>query len=347
MGKGLYIGKEFDPKSGTLGARVELEPSDLVTHGLIVGMTGSGKTGLAVALIEELLLQGVPVLAIDPKGDLGNLLLLFQGLDAPSFAPWIDPDAARREGKDLQAAAADAAAQWKKGLADWGLGPAEMAELALAREAVIFTPGSEAGVPLNILQSLDPPAVPVRLRGRGPARRDRRLRDRPPRPRGHRRRPAAVERVHPAHAAHRERMAGRARRQPGVADSGGGRPAVRKDGRASPGDRLPAQGAPEPHDGAQQPARLAGVRGLEGGRAAGRGAAAARRRRPPAAVDRLHRAPVRSRAAVRDRPHPEQGEDVGAPAERDFDAAGGRVHRRDLRLLPARTPRTRRPSARC
>jgi hypothetical protein len=160
MSKGLYIGKEFDPRSGTLGARVELEPSDLVTHGLIVGMTGSGKTGMAVALIEELLLQGVPVLAIDPKGDLGNLLLLFQNLDPPSFTPWIDPDAARREGKDLQAAAVDAAAQWKKGLAEWGLGPQEMADLALAREAVIFTPGSEAGIPLNILQSLDPPAVP-------------------------------------------------------------------------------------------------------------------------------------------------------------------------------------------
>jgi hypothetical protein len=160
MGQGLYIGKEFDPKGGTLGARVELEPSDLVTHGLIVGMTGSGKTGMAVALIEELLLKDVPVLAIDPKGDLGNLLLLFQGLDGPSFAPWIDPDTARREGKDLRTAAADAAGQWKRGLAEWGLGPAEMAELALAREAVIFTPGSEAGIPLNILQSLDPPAVP-------------------------------------------------------------------------------------------------------------------------------------------------------------------------------------------
>ena len=160
MGKGLYIGKEFDARSGAIGARVELEPSDLVTHGVIVGMTGSGKTGMAVAMIEELLLQGVPVLAIDPKGDLGNLLLLFQKLDGPSFAPWIDPDAARREGKDLATAAEDTAAQWKKGLADWGLGPNDMADLSLAREAVIFTPGSESGLPLNILEALDPPTVP-------------------------------------------------------------------------------------------------------------------------------------------------------------------------------------------
>jgi hypothetical protein len=160
MGQGLYIGKEFDPATGGLGGRVELDPADLVTHGLIVGMTGSGKTGLGIALIEEVLRKGIPVIAIDPKGDIANLLLLFQGLDAASFAPWIDPEAARREGKAINVAAADAAAQWRRGLAEWELGPSEMGELALAREAVIFTPGSEAGTPLNILQSLDPPGVP-------------------------------------------------------------------------------------------------------------------------------------------------------------------------------------------
>ena len=78
MDSGLYIGKQVDPETGALGSRLELEPSDLLTHGLIVGMTGSGKTGLAIVLLEELLRQGVPVIAIDPKGDLANLLLLFE-----------------------------------------------------------------------------------------------------------------------------------------------------------------------------------------------------------------------------------------------------------------------------
>ncbi len=159
MGDGLYLGKQVNPENGTLGARLDLDPADLLTHGLIVGMTGSGKTGLAIVLIEELLRQGVPVIAIDPKGDLANLLLLFDGLDAASFEPWIDPEAARRDGKDVKTAAADAAVSWKKGLADWGLGPNDIAALRKAHDAVVFTPGSSAGVPLNVLQSLDAPSV--------------------------------------------------------------------------------------------------------------------------------------------------------------------------------------------
>jgi len=160
MPQGLYLGKEVDPRTGALGARVDLDPTDLLTHGLVVGMTGSGKTGLAIALIEEALKQGVPVIAIDPKGDLGNLLLLFENLDAASFAPWIDPDAARREGKEVQAAAAEVAAAWKKGLAEWGLSATDVTAQKKCRDAVIYTPGSTAGVPLNILQSLDAPSVP-------------------------------------------------------------------------------------------------------------------------------------------------------------------------------------------
>jgi Helicase HerA, central domain len=157
--QGLYLGEELKPGAKELGPRLELDPADLLTHGLIVGMTGSGKTGLAIALIEEVLRQGVPVLAIDPKGDLGNLLLLFDDLSPAAFEPWIDPEAARREGKDVKAAAAEAAASWTKGLADWGLGTSDIAALKRSHEAAIYTPGSRSGIPLNVLQSLEAPSV--------------------------------------------------------------------------------------------------------------------------------------------------------------------------------------------
>lgn len=160
MAQGLYLGKEFDSASGATGARLELDPADLLTHGLIVGMTGSGKTGLAIALIEELLRQGTPVLAIDPKGDLANLLLLFDDLAPASFQPWIDPDAARRDGLTVEAAAQQAASSWRQGLADWGLTAGDVARLHAAREAFVYTPGSSAGLALNVLQSLDAPSVP-------------------------------------------------------------------------------------------------------------------------------------------------------------------------------------------
>src|SRR3989475_92153 len=176
MPEGLYLGKEVDPHTGTLGARLDLDPTDLLTHGLVVGMTGSGKTGLAIALIEEALKQGVPVIAIDPKGDLGNLLLLFERLDAASFAPWIDPEAARREGKEVQAAATEVAAAWKKGLAEWGLSGSDVAaekmgalslesvyprkerhELAMALNNLLASPGFETwreGEPLDVARLL-------------------------------------------------------------------------------------------------------------------------------------------------------------------------------------------------
>lgn len=94
----MFIGNELDAATRKARGRLELDPADLLTHGLIVGMTGSGKTGLAIVLIEEALRQGVPVLAIDPKGDLGNLLLLFDRLDPDQFAAWVDREAARRQG---------------------------------------------------------------------------------------------------------------------------------------------------------------------------------------------------------------------------------------------------------
>ncbi|MEO8359104.1 MAG: helicase HerA-like domain-containing protein [Vicinamibacteria bacterium] len=159
MAQGLFLGKEAASTGDALGARIDLDPTDLLTHGLIVGMTGSGKTGLAIAMIEEVLRQGIPVIAIDPKGDLGNLLLLFDDLQPSSFEPWIDKDAARREGKTPATVAAEAAAVWTKGLADWGLGPADIKDLKAKHEAVIYTPGSSAGVQLNVLQSLEAPSM--------------------------------------------------------------------------------------------------------------------------------------------------------------------------------------------
>jgi hypothetical protein len=158
MAHGLYLGKEVDA-NGALGGRLELDPDDLLTHGLIVGMTGSGKTGLGVVLIEEALRQGTGVIAIDPKGDLANLLLLFDDLAPASYEPWVDPEVARRAGGAAKAAAETAAAV-QKGLAEWGLGPAEVAALRRGHDALVYTPGSGAGVPLNVLQSLDAPSTP-------------------------------------------------------------------------------------------------------------------------------------------------------------------------------------------
>jgi hypothetical protein len=154
----LSLGRELDAATLEPRGPLELDPADLLTHGLIVGMTGSGKTGLAIVLIEEALRQGLPVLAIDPKGDLANLLLLFDRLAPEQFAAWVDPETARREGKTKDEAGAEAAAQWTKGLAAWGLSVTDVADLKRRHDAVIYTPGSRAGVPLGMLQSLDAPA---------------------------------------------------------------------------------------------------------------------------------------------------------------------------------------------
>jgi uncharacterized protein DUF87 len=157
MPSGFFVGNELDFATRKPRGRLELDPTDLLTHGLIVGMTGSGKTGLAIVLIEEALRQGIPVLAIDPKGDLPNLLLLFDRLDPAQFAAWVDPEAARRQGQTPEQAGVEAAAQWTKGLASWGLSAADVADLRRRHEAVVYTPGSRAGVPLGMLQSLDAP----------------------------------------------------------------------------------------------------------------------------------------------------------------------------------------------
>lgn len=143
----LFLGESTDAEHARTGEQILLEAADLTTHGVIVGMTGSGKTGLGVALLEETLLQGVPTLVLDPKGDLGNLLLTFPDLDAASFAPWVD-------GGD----AAEVAAAWSAGLASWGIDGARLQALRDAAAFTIYTPGSTSGVPLDVIGGLQRPA---------------------------------------------------------------------------------------------------------------------------------------------------------------------------------------------
>ena len=144
------------------GGPLLYDSRDLTTHALCVGMTGSGKTGLCIDLIEEAALDGVPTIAIDPKGDLGNLLLTFPDLRAEDFRPWIEESEARREGLDPDAFAALQAQTWREGLAAWGQDGDRIRRLREAAEFAIYTPGSTAGRPLSILRSLAAPAPGIR-----------------------------------------------------------------------------------------------------------------------------------------------------------------------------------------
>jgi hypothetical protein len=156
----FFLGGEVDPSSGDrTGRSVEYDANDLTTHGVIVGMTGSGKTGLGIIYIEEALRDGIPVLILDPKGDMTNLMLTFPDLEPGDFRPWVDEAEARREDTTVEQLAADKAELWKSGLESWGLGGDDIRALKDSAGFTIYTPGSRAGVPLNILGSLAAPEV--------------------------------------------------------------------------------------------------------------------------------------------------------------------------------------------
>lgn len=158
----FYLGKEYD-----LGARkrtdnlVLYDSKDLVTHAVCVGMTGSGKTGLCLGILEEAAIDGIPAIIIDPKGDLSNLLLTFPKLQATDFRPWINEDDARKKGVTPDEFAASQAALWSKGLGEWGQDGPRIQRLKDAAEFAVYTPGSSAGLPVSVLKSFAAPSPEV------------------------------------------------------------------------------------------------------------------------------------------------------------------------------------------
>ncbi|MCC6430572.1 MAG: ATP-binding protein [Gemmatimonadaceae bacterium] len=159
----FYLGKRYDlPTRARQEDYVLYDAKDLTTHAVIIGMTGSGKTGLGIGLLEEALIDKVPVIAIDPKGDLGNLALRFPSLAASDFRPWIDAQQAANAGASPDEFAAKQASLWKDGLAGWGEDSARIQRLVDAADVTVYTPGSTAGTPLSLLRAFVAPPAAIR-----------------------------------------------------------------------------------------------------------------------------------------------------------------------------------------
>lgn len=156
----FYLGQEYDLGEGKRLDRLTMyDARDLTTHAVCVGMTGSGKTGLCIDLLEEAAIDNVPAIIVDPKGDITNLLLTFPDLQAEDFEPWVNVDDARRKDMSVSEYARSIADTWRKGLADWEEGPERILMLKKSADFSIYTPGSDAGLPISILASLKAPAL--------------------------------------------------------------------------------------------------------------------------------------------------------------------------------------------
>ncbi len=168
----FYLGREVDANDPDAeGSALLYEARDLTTHAVAVGMTGSGKTGLCLSLLEEAAIDGIPAIAIDPKGDLGNLLLTFPDLAPTDFRPWIDEAKAARDGLTPDELAEREAAKWKNGLAAWGQDGDRISRLREAVDMAVYTPGASHGLPLAVLRSLAAP--PAGLQVDADAKRER------------------------------------------------------------------------------------------------------------------------------------------------------------------------------
>ncbi len=158
----FYLGRELDQSSGeTSSLPLLYKNKNLTTHAVILGMTGSGKTGLGIALLEEAALDKIPAIIIDPKGDMANLLLSFPDLAPADFEPWVDPDKARQQEMGIGELAGRTAAEWQQGLASWGQDKDRIARMREHTEFTVYTPGSSVGRPVSVLDSLRAPQPPA------------------------------------------------------------------------------------------------------------------------------------------------------------------------------------------
>ena len=158
----FYLGREYDLASSEIQEPLVMYDSkDLTTHAVMIGMTGSGKTGLGISVLEEALMDNIPLLAIDPKGDLSNMLLSFENLDAESFKPWVNQQEATNKGMSVDEYAASQAKLWEDGLGEWGQDVERIRRLRSQAEMLVYTPGSSAGLPVSVLRSFDAPPQAV------------------------------------------------------------------------------------------------------------------------------------------------------------------------------------------
>ena len=158
----FYLGKKYDisNKKTSNDELILYDSKDLVTHAVCVGMTGSGKTGLGIVVLEEAIIDGIPAIIIDPKGDMGNLLLTFPDLTGENFEPWVNPVDASDKGSTKEYAKQEAD-KWKKGLTDWNQDGARIKRLRESADFAIYTPGSNSGIPVSILKSFEVPAKEI------------------------------------------------------------------------------------------------------------------------------------------------------------------------------------------
>ena len=342
----FYLGRQKESGSEKAGPLLLYDSKDLLTHAVCVGMTGSGKTGLCIGLLEEAALDAIPAIVIDPKGDLANLLLTFPDLKPEDFLPWINEDDARKKALTPAQYAEQQAALWRKGLADWGQDGDRIRRLREAADFVIYTPGSSAGIPVSILRSFDAPSStiledPDLLRERVITTVTSLLDLL-----GLRHRPAAEPGTHPAFHG------------PGGNLAAGAQPGHRRAYPGGPGSALPARRGVRPgvllprrrppgagHEAQQLPGRP-GDEGLDRGGTDRPGPHAVRRQGQTARGDLLDRPPGGRRADVLRLPAAAAGGRLDALAVRDHQPAGPAVHGRDLRL-PASGGQSALQGARC